>query len=192
MSQEAPSKPRRKNLDVPVHNTVPEHQTYSANFNSRRKHKTVDFNDAVPKVPYEDVRLPLGNDNECSDSKPSRKSLQKEIEKLRSDNFELIEQLNNTETISTKKVAKLREKLKAVSDLNAQVTSENEMFKMQYEELIRAYDDLKAQLEEAQNCKSCHDLKTALENTSKDYNLLRTTNKELLEDISMLKNVVYR
>lgn len=181
---EASSKTRRKKPDVPIHNPYPEAQkTFSANFNSRKKHKNVEF---VQSNAAEDRQ------DEYGVHKLNRKQLNKEIDRLRSENLQLIEQLNNSESVSLKKVTKLREKLTAVNSFNTQVVNENQLLRNQYEQLMKAYEDLRLQLEEARQCKSCEDLKSALEKSSKDYGLLRTTNKELLEDIDMLKNVVYR
>lgn len=184
LHSESSSKMRQKKLDVPIHYACPERETqktFSANFNSRRKHKNVEF-----------VQPDHMNQDEENIHKLNRKQLNKEIDKLRSENLQLIEQLSNSESISIKKVTKLREKLNAVNNFNSQIVNENRMLKDQYEQLRKVYEDIKIQLEEARECKSCEDLKSALENATKDYGLLRATNKELLEDIDMLKNVVYR
>lgn len=174
------SKPRRKKPDVPIHNPYPEtHKIFSANFNSRKKHKNVEF------VQQNDL-------DEENAQKLNRKQLNKEIDRLRGENLQLIEQLNSSESVSVKKVTKLREKLTVVSNFNSQVVNENQQLRNQYEQLVKAYEDLRVQLEEARQCKACEDVKSALEKSTKDYGLLRATNKELLEDIDMLKNVVYR
>lgn len=189
------SKQRRKEIDVPIHSTHARQETktqkiFSANFNARKKHKNVEFVSSPPKPPNEEISLDLNLNH--PDPKPNRKQLHREIENLRTENLQLIEQLNNTESLSLKKITKLRDKLNAVNNFSSQIAGENQILKSQYEELMKAYDDLRKQLEEARQCKSCEDLKNALETSGKDYTLLRTTNKELLEDINMLKNVVYR
>lgn len=197
MSQhEQSSKTRRKNVDVPVH--YPEiKETFSANFNARKKHKNVEFEDHFLQA-HNSRKISqevINSDRQEQDSvqqKLNRKQLNKEIDRLRSENLQLIEQLNSSESISLKKVTKLREKLTAVNNINNQVVNENQLLRNQYEQLVKAYEDLRTQLEEARQCKTCEDLKSALENSTKDYGLLRATNKELLEDIDMLKNVVYR
>lgn len=201
MSQPEPSsKPRRKKVDVPVHNVYPEQKcettkTFSANFNSRKKHRTVEFDSSAPQPAEAGIHLSLASDlrdSEGNYQKPNRKQLNKEIDRLRSENLQLIEQLQNCESVSLKKIVKLRDKLNVVNNFNGQIINENQALKNQCEQLAKAYDDLRMQLEEAKQCKSCEDMKNALESSAKDYTLLRTTNKELLEDINMLKTVVFR
>lgn len=191
---------RRKKIDVPIHNAYPEkrnetHKRFGANFNSRKKHKNVEFENNQSQLNDMGDSSNLNSDLQDQESvhnKLNRKQLNKEIDKLRSENLELIKQLNNSESVSVKKITKLREKLNVVNTFNSQAINENQILKNQYEQLMKVYEDLKIELEEARKCKSCEDLKTALENSVKDYGLLRATNKELLEDIDMLKNVVYR
>lgn len=195
LQPEQSSKPRRKKTDVPIHGQQTEqkfatHKIFSANFNARKKNKNVEFVNNLPKSMTEE--LDSCYDPRDQESKPNRKQLNKEIERLRSENLQLLEQLNSNESLRMKKVTKLRDKLNAVLNFNTQLVNEKQSVKDQYEQLMKVYDDLRTQYEEAQQCKSCEQMKSALESSAKDYTLLRTTNKELLEDINMLKNVVYR
>lgn len=187
------SKARRKKMDVPIHGdqSFTAQKTFSANFNSRKKHKNVEFTSDIRK---EGINLDMSfdHDPESIHSKPNRKQLSKEIERLRSENLQLVEQLTSTESVSLKKMTKLKEKLNAMNNFNGQISNDNQILKDQYEQLMKGYEDLKLQLEETRDCKSCEEMKSALESSTKDYTLLRATNKELLEDINMLKNVVYR
>lgn len=195
-SEVVSSKSRRKKIDVPIHNTYPEkkyetQKIFSANFNSRKKHKNVEFENNFTQL--KEVENSRENHNQDNvHNKLNRKELNREIDRLRIENLQLIEQLNNNESVAIKKVAKLRDKLNAMYNNNNQIANENQILRGQYEQLFKVSEDLRMQLEEARNCKSCEDLKIALDNSGKDYDLLRATNKELLEDIDMLKNVVYR
>lgn len=180
------AKPRRKRIEVPVHGRETERKTYSANFNSRRKHnKTVDFEETAKADIDSTSSIP---DN--PDSKIKKKHLVREIERLTHEKNELVEKCNNDENVFAKKVTRLREKLNAIQNVNSQIQNENNILQQQYQELALAYDEIKAQLEN--RSQNCEQLKQIVEKSNADYNLLRSNNKDLLEDINMLKNVVYR
>lgn len=182
---------RRRKIDVPVHGSETGRKTYGANFNSRRKHKVVDFEETNPPSTKADFDS-TSSIPEKAESKLSRKFLVREIERLTHEKNELEDKFNNDESLFTKKLTRLKEKLNAFENANNQIQNENNVLQHQYQELVLAYEEMKAQLESKKNCRNCEQLKEIVEKSSADYNLLRSNNKDLLEDINMLKNVVYR
>lgn len=199
-SQDLPTKGKKTKVDVPIHKSRNEvddvsHRTFSANFNPRGKQKNVEFADLkkppknVPRV-YED-NLSQSETNRL-DAKVSRKLLNREIERLGSENLELSEKLASSENLYTKKISKIKEKVTALQNHNKQFQNENELLRERYQELLQAYEETKAEIEAKRICANCEQLKLSLEKSNEEYNLLRSNNKDLLEDITMLKNVVYR
>lgn len=186
---EVRSKNRRKKLEVPIHGAETEHKTYSANFNARRKQKNVGFEGAYSPNHTTDFELAIP---EKPDGKISRKLLTREIDKLTQEKNEIIDKFNNDEILFTKKITRLKEKLNSIQNINDQIQNENNVLRTQYQDVVLAYEEIKTELELKRNCETCEQLKQMLEKSNADYNLLRSNNKDLLEDISMLKNVVYR
>lgn len=198
-SQDMPTKGKKKKVQVPVHTSRNEvddvpHRTFSANFNPRGKQKTVEFADLKKSPKHDNVYDDNSNRSEISktDAKVSKKILNKEIQKLTSANLDLSEKLANSENVFTKKISRMKEKVTALQNHNKQFQNENELFRERYQELLHAYEESKAEIEAKRTCASCEQLKLSLEKSSEEYNLLHSNNKDLLEDITMLKNVVYR
>lgn len=186
--------PRKRNVDVPVHRgnsetSQPIHKTFSANFNSRRKQKTVEFADTQSFEQDNNAHI---NDDPEKETKITKKSLCKEIERLSNENAVLLERLAGAESVCSKKIARMREKVMTLQDYYEQLQTENGNLKAKHQELLDAYEGVKAQLKIDKQCESCEQLKKIVEKGNEEYNLLRSNNKDLLDDISMLKNVVYR
>lgn len=199
-SQDVPTKGKKKKVDVPIHKSRNEtddvsHRTFSANFNPKGKQKNVEFAD-LKKSPKHVDRVYDDNSNYSEinkqDVKVSRKLLNKEIEKLTSENLDLSEKLANSENLYSKKINRMKEKVTALQNHNKQFQNENELLRERYQEMLQAYEEAKTEIEAKRTCTSCEQLKLSLEKSNEEYNLLRSNNKDLLEDITMLKNVVYR
>lgn len=193
-------KPRRtKKVDVPsVHRTPhhhhhhqndgdgDHHKTYSANFNSKRHHAKSDQLQTSTKTVD-------GIDDKISHHQTiSRKYLCKENVRLAKENDEITMKFTELEELSVRKITKLREKIAAVENKNQAILSENDYIKQQYEELSGGYNRLKGELELSKHCRNCDVLSATLERLGSEMDLVKQQNKELEEDLNMLKTVVFR
>ncbi|XP_063905027.1 protein Cep89 homolog isoform X2 [Zophobas morio] len=173
-------KPRRKKLEVPIHNAgddvkIDTKKTYSANFHSRRyKHR--------------EEKSPQENDLQ----KISRRHLSKENARLAKENEDVIIKFNELEELSVRKILKLKEKISSLQSLNEEVSKENSYLKEHSQELLSTLEDLKVQLEITKHCRSCEDFKRTIQKLTEDNSVLQNTKKDLEEDVNMLKTVVYR
>ncbi|KAJ8963433.1 hypothetical protein NQ318_018913 [Aromia moschata] len=194
---DAPVKPRRKKVDVPVHKShdvSPDSRkkTFSANFNSRKhKVKNADHEDShrSPQVHAEVVFEIPETDRTARGSK---KQLARENDRLSNENAELVSKFNELEELSVKKITKLRERIQTLQTSNGELEKESKYVKEQYQSLLLHYDNARKELEESRVCGSCEELKMHLEKWKADNGVLRVKNKELTEDLEMLKTVVYR
>ncbi|KAJ8979230.1 hypothetical protein NQ317_019082 [Molorchus minor] len=196
-THDTPIKSRRKNVEVPIHRThgishESRKKTFSANFNSRKcKNKDIarddpNFNapvhaEVVVEIPESDWSI-----------KNSKKLLAKEIIRLGDENKELYSKFNELEELSVKKITKLRDKIHVLQNTNSEIDKENAYLKEQYQGLLGHYEEVRKELEGSRVCKTCQEFKVSLEKYSADNNLLRISNKELSQDLEMLKTVVYR
>lgn len=178
------TKPRRKKIDVPVHKCV-EHdggntkKTFSGNFNSK-KHK----------LHIADCELDLEIPQKDKPPKTRKKQLLKENLTLANENKELLLNFHELENLSVKKISKLKEKIVVVQ-------SENNEIKEEYHEIQQRYSNLVVKYEELDNnyrlcTKACEELKVDIDHTNKENVKFKTNNKQLAEDISMLKVVIFR
>ncbi|KAJ8936623.1 hypothetical protein NQ314_012238 [Rhamnusium bicolor] len=152
-TNDIPTKPRRKKVDVPVHKT---HDVFQE---GRKKSFSANFNSKKYKFKNPDTE---GNFNEPIHT-------------------EIVVELPDTD----------REKISLLQNSNEEIDKENKYLKEQYHNLVLGYEDLQKQLETSKFCKNCEDLKISIEQYSTDNSILRNSNKELKEDLNMLKTVVY-
>lgn len=199
------SKPRRKKkIDVPVHKSIRNDdgtretniRTYSAQFTSKKKgikQKSIDFSDYVApfikKSPYNDVDT-LETDR--SSQRISRRYLKLENDKYKEENRCLSEKLTQLEEYFNKKSVRFREKFDSIQKYNEEVINENNVIKAQYQELLENFQECAAQLDKCRICNTCEELKGVIQRNNEDFNVVKTENKELTEDVNMLKTVVYR
>lgn len=192
-------KRRSKKPDVPVHRShhsepndcVPIHKTSSASKNKHNKRdKSTNRTEDKHHTEY--------NTDEITDNqktKISRKHLIKENEKISTENQNLLEHLSSVQHTLEKKetqVTKLKEKLTAVQNFNKELLNENNIIKTQYQDMLVSLEEFKTQLRTKTKCTSCDELKLVMRKQNSDIVISKTANKELNEDLNMLKNVIYR
>ncbi|XP_074029575.1 centrosomal protein 89kDa [Leptinotarsa decemlineata] len=183
---DVPVKPRRKKVDVPVHyGSGDQKKSFSANFHSGNYCRGGDHEPIHTEIV---VEIPESDKS----AKISRRHLAKENARLEQENKELFMKFHELEDLSVRKICKLREKTGSLQSLNASLEKENNELKALYQNLLFKFNDVNDQLEASKFCKSCEDLKITVEKYSADNSFLRTGNKELAEDLDMLKTVVYR
>ncbi|KAI4467611.1 centrosomal protein of 89 kda [Holotrichia oblita] len=201
MHSEAPVKPRRKKLDVQVHQadrSVSEkdesaRRTFSANHPKRNKQRksTESDNEIVKHDENYDENLTAAGDEKIS-GKSSRRHLIRENEQLLRENSELQEKLMSMDVYINKKNNKFKEKLNVLQTLNQEIGEENALLKNQYQELIAQVRAFQNELEVRRNCQKCEELNEIVGKQKNELILLTKSNKESNEDLNMLKNVVYR
>ncbi|KAF5298764.1 hypothetical protein FQR65_LT09633 [Abscondita terminalis] len=91
-----------------------------------------------------------------------------------------------------KKILHLKEKLNGLKVFNEEVLEENNQLKSHYQHLLNEYEKCREELNQDKECDNCEFLKRTLEKSTDDYNKLKTSNQQLIQDMNMLKNVVYR
>lgn len=194
-SSDVPVKPRRKKInEVPIvhksdktktkhdkSSTDPVYKTYSANFNSK-KHKQLDLSDDMK---YLDVTDDNRQIEENLKPKISKKMLIKENEKLTLENNELKSKIILIEDHLNKKNCKLKEKCNEIQSFNEVIVKENEDLKNQ----LQMYQ---SEIETYRNCQKCEEFTRIVEKNKKELDSVKSVNKEQEEDLSMLKNVIYR
>lgn len=122
--------------------------------------------------------------------KVKRKYLMKENNRLSLEIIKLTEQLSAMKELSDKKdnrIGALKEKLNAAQTVNDRILEENNRTKTQFADLLT---DLEKQ--KTITCLQCEELKEIIRATSEKFDESQKRNKEQLEDVNMLKNVVYR
>ncbi|KAJ8924122.1 hypothetical protein NQ315_006905 [Exocentrus adspersus] len=191
-TNDVPVKSRRKKVDVPVHKTFHSgkegrKKSFSANFNAQ-KNKDLDIQDNRPIHTEVVVEIP---DTDRS-SKVSKKQLVKENCKLNENNRELVTKFNELEELSVRKITKLREKIASLQTAKVEIEKENKYVREQHQDLIYNYENLQKQLESSRICRNCEELSSVIDKYNADNNALENRNKELNEDLNMLKTVVYR
>lgn len=210
-ADEIPTKPRRKKKSVvAVHksskneegiNSESSHKIYSGQFNSKKRIKqrsnevnelSVDKRDRHYSNDRDDSNLDLIVSADKSVHKIRKKSLIEANERLYAENQQLNEKLNENEEFFNKKIGKFKEKVGVVEKYNEDLANENNIIKIQYQDLLVNFEECKNQLENSKHCRSCEELKNTLEKCSAENDLLKASNRQLVEDIDMLKNVVYR
>lgn len=190
-------KPRRKKkVDVPVHRSPTEGsiKTYGAQFPGKKRcgrEKSVDF------VEYKTSSIKSASGDELDlveeNPRPHRKKyLKAENQRLKDDNKNLSEKVEQIEEYYKKKFAKFKEKFESVQSYNEEISNEYNTLKTQYQELLDCYQTSIAELEACRTCKTCEELKKVVHRNNEDYNRIKSVNKGLNEDITMLKTVVYR
>lgn len=196
-SNDVPVKSRKKKIDVPVHKSNQtqkegRRKSFSANFNSHKdKYRNKETEVVGVNQPiHTEVVVEISDPDKSG--KISKKHLVKENVKLTNENRELIVKFNELEELSVKKITKLREKIGSLQLINAEVEKENRNVKEQYHNLIYNYENVQKQLESSRICKNCEELSAVIDKYSDENTLLKNSNKELTEDLDMLKTVVYR
>ncbi|KAL1512635.1 hypothetical protein ABEB36_002197 [Hypothenemus hampei] len=173
---------RRHRVEVPVHyNNGKTRKTYSANFSSEKYKK----NATQQKVSEVVIEIP-------DKGSAKKRNLQKEIERLCKDNEEIAAKFHELEDLSVKKILKLKEKIGNLQNVNANVMKENETIKFQYNELKKCYEELFKEYEECKVCLRCEEFAGRLDTVLKENEELRKKNREVHEDLGMLKTVVFR
>lgn len=126
--------------------------------------------------------------------KIKRKHLMKENYKIAIENRNLSEDLTNTQHALIKKetqIGKLKEKISSTQNLNKELIEENSIIKTQYQEMLLNLEEFKEQVNKM-SCSNCNELQNHLKTNIKNLEITKNTNKDLYEDIEMLKNVIYR
>ncbi|XP_044264556.1 protein Cep89 homolog [Tribolium madens] len=179
-----PLKPRRKKLEVPVHKThddskinLETKKTYSANFHSKR------YKNREDKSP---------KDVDSVSQKVSRRYLSKENTRLVKENEEIVVKFNELEEMSVRKILKLKEKISVLQNTNDELSKENIQLKDYSQDLLTTLEDLKLQFEINKHCQKCEESKQILQKVNEENTILKTSKKNLEEDLNMLKTVVYR
>lgn len=199
MHNEVPVKPRRKKLDVQVHRADQRsdrddstRKIFAANHPKKSKHRR------SLELDNEDLRQDENNDDsyaagdDKTSGKISRKYLLRENEKLSRENNELQEKLLSMDVYMSKKNNKFKEKLNSVQTLNEEIAEENATFKNQYQELMAQFRACQNELEVCRNCQKCAELNDIVGRQKNEIVSLSKSNRELNEDLNMMKNVVYR
>ncbi|KAK4884986.1 hypothetical protein RN001_001257 [Aquatica leii] len=91
-----------------------------------------------------------------------------------------------------RKILHLKEKLSNLKAFNEEILEENTLIKSQYKDLLKLYEYCQEELNQTRDCGNCEILKCSLEKSIDDYHTLKASNQQLIQDINMLKNVVYR
>lgn len=200
-----PPKPKRnKKPDVPIHKSErldkkPTHEriikTYSANFSAKRNKPKPEVaeveNDNFESGDH--LRYPIEDPEEARiNARLSRKHLMKENERLAAENQDLIEKLHTVEDFLTKKNSKLKEKIQSYQTVNDQIVSENDALRNKCNELESQFNSINIEIEKLRHCKSCEELGKSLDYGKMELSAVKKNNHDLIEDINMLKNVVYR
>lgn len=186
MSLDFQQKPKKKKkTEVPVHRSNRKHEndeiiykTYSAQFSPKQRDKHKINSDKQTE--------------EENSQKVTRKSLINANEFLCRQNEQLVDKFTELQEHSTKKINKLKEKINQLLKVNQEVVEVNKNISTQYQDLYSNYEQCRLQLESHKVCRGCEEYKTLLEKHTNDYAILKSSNKQLVEDMSMLKNVVYR
>lgn len=184
-----PTKPRRKDLEVPIHRNQQENDISRSTKTITRKHRH--------RSRERSCRSPQFSNQEASDenenySKISRKQLWKDNLQLTKEKEDIISKFNELEDLSVKKISKLREKVSGLQNNKFEVEEENRILRSSLEGLGREYEEVRNQLELYKVCQNCEEFKAALEQFSNENGALKNTKLELTEDLDMLKTVVYR
>ncbi|GLV36462.1 Centrosomal protein 89kDa [Carabus blaptoides fortunei] len=196
-------KKRSKKMDVPVHrshNSEPSdsiliHKNSEPNISS---HKSKHHRRDKSSHRSEDRHCTDYNTEEITDnlkSKLGRKHLMKQNEKISAENQNLVEHLSSVQHMLDKKetqLSKLKEKMTAVQNFNKELLNENNIIKTQYQDMLVSLEEFKTQLRTKTKCTSCEELKLVMRKQNSDIVISKTANKELNEDLNMLKNVIYR
>lgn len=188
------AKPRRKYEEVPVHKPERDKQTqrsklkktYSANFSSKTSCNT--DHPSSKKISEVIIEIP----EKDTSTRPSKRNLSKEIEKLTRDNEEIAGKFAELEDLSVKKILKLKEKVSNFQNINSDLLKENESLKHHYRELQKAYEEAYNQLELSKVCKRCQQLEAQLEVAIRENQALSKRASDVTEDLGMLKTVVFR
>ncbi|KAG5893920.1 hypothetical protein JTB14_028730 [Gonioctena quinquepunctata] len=183
---DVPVKPRRKKVDGPVYQSTDHHKkSFSANFNSGKYYRSTEHDPVHTEIV---VEIPESDRS----AKISRKHLTRENMRLNSENKELVMKFHELEDLSIRKITKLREKTGTLQSANTAWEKENNELKIIYQNLMFKFNELNDQLEATKFCEGCEKFRNTVEKSSADNNILRNSNKELNEDLEMLKTVVYR
>ncbi|GJQ76507.1 hypothetical protein Trydic_g2213 [Trypoxylus dichotomus] len=202
MLGEAPVKPRRKKLDVQVHQSdrslsereESARKTFAANYpkkSKQRRSTELEQSEKLKQNENNDENYGATGDDKIS-AKISRKHLTRENERLGRENNELQEKLISMDVYINKKNNKFKEKLNALQILNQEIGEENALLKNQYQELMAQFRACQNELEVRRNCQNCSELNDIVGKQKNELLSLTTSNRELNEDINMLKNVIYR
>ncbi|XP_022902341.2 protein Cep89 homolog [Onthophagus taurus] len=181
--QEVPIKPRRKRVDVEVHKAeTPSIKTFGGNYpavysNRKSKHR----------IKSEDL-----NEEEKLNERISKRHLVKENEKLNKEIESLQEKLTSMELYVERKNNKFKEKLNNLQSLNEDLNNENVSLRNLNEEILAQFRACQNELEVARNCQKCEEFNVLVERQKEDITHLKKSNFELIEDVDMLKNVVFR
>ncbi|XP_048523587.1 protein Cep89 homolog isoform X1 [Dendroctonus ponderosae] len=195
ISSEMPMvKPRRKYEEVPVHKPERDKQTqpvklkktYSANFSP----KTCCHPDHASSKKISEVIIEIPEKDPSS--RPSKRNLSREIERLTQDNEQIAGKFAELEDLSVKKILKLKEKVGNLQNINSDLLKENESLRHHYQELQKAYEEAYNQLELSKVCKRCQQLEAQLEAAIQENQALSKRNVDVSQDLEMLKTVVFR
>lgn len=185
-NKDVPAKPKRKNVNVPVHkDRTTNKKTFSGNFNSSNCKKNAEGQNLQANIILE---IPESDRS----GKIKKKHLIKENQKLIDENKEVIAKFHELEDLSVTKITKLKDRIAALEKVNGEISRNNRELKEHYDELLESHQILEQQLESLRVCENCEKLKEALERLSGENGVLRSTSKELNSDLDMLKTVIYR
>lgn len=126
--------------------------------------------------------------------KIKRKHLIKENYRIAIENRNLTEDLTNTQHSLVKKetqIVKLKDKISSAQNVNKELIEENCIIKTQYQDMLLNLEEFKKQVNKM-SCSNCNELQKHLKTNVKHLEIAKGTNKDLNEDIEMLKNVIYR
>lgn len=192
-ASDIPIKPRRKTLEVPVHssqeNLLYQHTKRTNSAGRKFKHKS---NENLGNSARHHEKTTAIVEDEEKSPRVSKKSLQKEITRLLKEKEDITVKFYELESLSVEKINKLREKIEEIQKRNEDKSREYSHLKNQFQELSSGYEDVKTQLDKCKVCHSCEEYKQSLDKILKENNQLRISNKEVNDDINMLKTVVFR
>ncbi|XP_045472065.1 protein Cep89 homolog [Harmonia axyridis] len=180
-----PTKPRRKDPEVPIHRNQQENELQVARKTARKhKHRSRERNERSPQQSSQEEAE--------SYQKISKKQLWKDNLQLSKEKEEIIAKFNELEDLSVKKITKLRERVSGLQDDKLAVTEENDLLKSRLEGLTAEYEVTRELLEQYKVCQNCEEFKVVLDQFSSENGSLKKAKLELSEDLNMLKTVVYR
>lgn len=187
-----PTKPRRRDLEVPIHRNYENNELNVARRTSRtiarkHRHRSKDRNERSPQFSTQEA-----SDENENFPKVSKKQLWKDNLKLSKEKEDVIAKFNELEDLSVKKITKLREKVSTLQNGKLEVEEENQLLKSRLEALSNEYEETRNLLEQYKFCQNCEEFKVALEQISSENSSLKKSKLELNEDLNMLKTVVFR
>lgn len=126
-------------------------------------------------------------EKERSTRRSDKKLLKKENARLNKENKDLLMKFNELEDVSVKRITRLKEKIQTLQEFNAELAKENASVRSISENMYKECQQL-----QNRQCARCNELQSSIDKCTAENTDLRTSNNELIEDVNMLKTVIFR